>query len=455
MMRNPLIDSRQTQAAKWLVLGSVLLGLAAPAPAMDLLQVYQAAQEQDATLKAAKATAAAERERLPQARSQMLPSVNASLSQTNNQLENTSTNFFGNEQTVNFGYPSSNKTVSLRQPLYRPQLLAQYRQAKAQVDDAQSALTLEEQNLAVRVSGAYFEAMLTHDQLALVLAQQVNYTTQLDAASKALAAGSGTRTDIDDAQARLDMNAALEIEARQNVTYTLQQLQSLISQPIAKLATLNVAHLELLQPQPNNLENWVERAEQSSPQIQQLKARIEIARQEIEKAKFGHYPTLDVVAQWSQSDSENVTNTNSRYTNNTIGFQLNIPLYSGGYLSATVRQALAGLERAEQLLEVGRRDLGLRVHKEFRGVSENIPKIKALEQALRSADQLVLSSRKSFQAGSRTVLDILNAEQQRVLVLRDLAQARYLYLVSKIRLLALVGGADGDAVAEVNRVLAP
>ena len=95
----------------------------------------------------------------------------------------------------------------------------------------------------------------------------------------------------------------------------------------------------------------------------------------------------------------------------------------------------------------------MRVFKEFRGVAENVPKIKALEQALRSADQLVLSSRKSFQAGSRTVIDILNAEQQRVVVQRDLAQARYVYLISKIKLLALVGEADVGAVVSINAML--
>ena len=432
-----------------------MLALCMPAQALDLLQVYQAAQAQDASLQAAKANAAAERERIPQARAQMLPNLSANLSRNENHLESTTPNFLGQEQTTRTGYPSSNKTLSLRQPLYRPQLAAQYRQAKAQVEDAEAALALEEQNLAVRVSSAYFEAMLTHDQLALVLAQQVAYTTQLDAARKTFAAGSGTRTDIDEAQARIDMNMALEIEARQNVTYTLQQLQKMINQPIDKLASLDVSKLELAPPQPANLEDWTARAEQSSPQIQSLKARVDVARQEIEKAKSGHYPTLDAIAQWSESESENVTNTSSRYTNNLVGLQLSVPLFAGGYVSASVRQTQALLLRAEQTLEAGRRELSLQVHKEFRGVTENIPKIKALEQALRSADQLVLSSSKSFQAGSRTVLDVLNAEQQRVMVLRDLAQARYVYLISKVRLLALVGGADEAAVLEVNATLTP
>ncbi|MEI6680947.1 MAG: TolC family protein, partial [Mariniphaga sp.] len=121
----------------------------------------------------------------------------------------------------------------------------------------------------------------------------------------------------------------------------------------------------------------------------------------------------------------------------------------------TVRQALAGVERAEQLLEGGRRDLAVSVHKEFRGVTENMARIRALEQALRSADQLVLSNRKSLQAGSRTLMDVMNAEQQRMMTLRDLAQARFMYLISKVRLLALTGGADADAIAGINQVLKP
>ena len=133
--------------------------------------------------------------------------------------------------------------------------------------------------------------------------------------------------------------------------------------------------------------------------------------------------------------------------------QLNIPIYAGGAVNSAVRQALANQERSEQALEGVRRELGVRVNKEFRGVTESIPKIRALEQAVTSADQLVLSSRRSFQAGSRTVIDVLNAEQQRMVVQRDLAQARYLYLISKIRLQALAGDADLEAVQAVNRML--
>jgi TolC family type I secretion outer membrane protein len=434
-------------------LGCALLVLSLTANAMDLLQAYQAAQQQDATLLAARAGANAERERLPQAKSQLMPSLNASFSRNTNRLVSVAPNFLGQEQTTFNAYPSGSLNLTLRQPLYRPQLIEQYRQAQAQVNDAEALLQQEEQGLAVRVSGAYFEAMLTHEQLALVLAQKAAYTTQLDAARKSLLAGSGTRTDVDEAQARVDMSLAQEIEARQNVTYTLQQLEMLVNQPIDKLATLNVAQLELTTPQPNSLEEWTARALRSNPQMQSLTARVEIAREESRRANSGHYPTLDAVAQWSDSKSESTSNTGSQYTNSSVGVQLNMPIFAGGAVTSQVRQTLASLQRAEHTLEAGRRDLQIRVYKEFRGVTENIPKIKALEQALRSADQVVLSSKKSFQAGSRTVVDILNAESQRVSVLRDLAQARYIYLISSIRLLALVGAADMDAVQVVNRSL--
>jgi TolC family type I secretion outer membrane protein len=384
----------------------------------------------------------------------MLPNLSASLSQNNNQLTSITPDFLGREQTTNRDYRSSNQTVQLRQPLFRPLLTSQYRQTEAQVLDAEATLAQEEQNLAVRVSGAYFDAVLSRDQLALVLAQRNTLTAQLEGTRKMFAAGSGTRTDVDEAQARLDMVVAQEIEARQNVAFTLRQLQILVNEPIKQLASLNVAKLKLEGPKPADLDDWTLRAEQNSPQLASLKAQLEAARQEVKKAQSGHLPTLDAIAQLTSSESENVISVSSRYNNNSIGLQLNIPIFSGGGVNASVRQALANVDRAEQALEAGRRDLGVKVHKHFRGITENIPKVAALERALRSAEQLIVSNKKSFQAGSRTIIDILNAEQQHMVVSRDLAQARFMYLISRINLLALVGGADMQMVNEINLAFA-
>ena len=149
-------------------------------------------------------------------------------------------------------------------------------------------------------------------------------------------------------------------------------------------------------------------------------------------------------------DGENILNPSSKYTNNAIGIQLNVPIYSGGYVNSTIRQAMAALERAQQAYEATRRDLGVRVSKEYRGVTEGILRVSALEQALRSADQLVISNSKSYKAGSRTVVDVLDAEQQRMVVMHDLAQARYVYLISHLRLLSMTAEANEEAVSKLN-----
>ena len=423
--------------------------VSAQASALDFKQVYQAALEQDATIRASRAAADSGRERLPQARAGLLPQVSASAGRNFNSLDTTSPNILGELGTINERYFSDNKSLQLRQPLVNMQRWLQFEQAKSMVAETEATLDRDLQNLVVRVAGAYFEYLMSDEQLELVLAQKKMYTSLVDAAKKGLAAGSGTRTDIDDAQARLDMASAQELEARQNQDQTRRQLEVLINQPVASVAKLNVPALKLVGPVPASLDEWTSRAEKNSPEIKAMQARLEAARREVSKSQAGHLPTLDAVAQWSNSGSENITRINSRYENKSIGLQLNVPLFSGGYVNSTIRQAVAEQTRAEETLEALRRDLGVRVHKEFRGVSEGVMRVRALEQAVRSADQMMKSTQMSFKAGSRTQLDVLNAQQQYTMALRDLAQARFVYLMSKVKLASLAGD---DAVASVDDV---
>ena len=417
---------------------------------LDLSQAYRAALQEDATLRAARAANTSRSERIPLTRAQLLPNLSASASRNSNALASTTPDPFGKPVTSDRSYASSNTTLTLRQPLYRKYQMADYRQAQSQVEDSEAILDREVQNLAVRVSSAYFEALLTADQLALVLAQKTAYACQFVAAIKRFGAGAGTRTDIDEALAAIDLNVAQKLEVRQNADYTRRQLQSLVNQPIDDLAMLDPIKLVLAPPLPNRLEDWTERAEAESPEIRSLKAQVQAAGYEVEKAEAGHYPTLDAVAQISRTDSDTVTSVNFRYNNKSIGLQLNVPIYSGGSVNATTRQALAEKERVEQQLEALRRDLSLRVHREFRGVTEGVFKIKALEQAVRSTGQVALSSRRSFEAGSRTLNEVLNAEQLKVSAQRDLALARYMYLISKVRLQALAGGPKTEVIDEIN-----
>ena len=417
---------------------------------LDLAEAYRLASERDATIRASRASTDAGRERLPQARAQFYPNIGFNASRFRNDLDSTTPDVLGREVDSHDRYTSDNNILTLRQPLYRKGLFAQYRGAQAVVADANASLERDEQNLVMRVTQAYFEALLAEDQLVLIGLQKAAYAGQVDAATKSFKAGAGTRTDIDDAQARYDLALAQELDARESVDLARRQLQVLIDEPVKSLAALDVAKMQLTEPAPNSAQAWTELAEAASPELMSARAQVEVARAEAEKAQSGHYPTLDAVAQASRSTSENVTRINTRYYQKQIGLQLTVPIFQGGLVNSQYREALAFLERAENKLEELRRDLGVRIHREFKGVAEGVLKVRALEQAVRSAEQVVVSTRRSFEAGARTRIDILNAEQQAGQARRDLSQARLLYMLARVRLNALAGGLKVESISEMN-----
>ena len=430
---------------------ALLIASAAPgAWALDLAEAWQLALQRDPQLRAARAAAESNRERVPQARAQLLPQVAAQLQRHRNDLRSEQAGPGGLPLSQHEHYTSVNDALTVRQPLYRPQLAAQLRQAHALVASGDATYEREQQNLLMRLTQAYLEALAAEEEGRLVEVQRAAYAAQLDAARKGFAAGSGTRTDIDEAQARIDLNTAQQLQARQNVEFSRRQLSVMVGQPVDGLSQVAVERLPLVVPQPARLEDWIARAEAASPELRSANAQREAAREAVRRARAGHLPTLDAVAQVGRSESDNPTRVDTRYLHKFIGVQLNVPIYQGGAVESQVRQALAELERIEGILDGTRQDLALRVHREFRGVTEGIARVRALEQAVRSAEQVVQSSRRSQQAGSRTVLDILNAEQQLGTARRDLAQARFGYLLALVRLRALAGELQEASVQELN-----
>lgn len=424
-----------------------------PGWSMDLLSVYQAALEQDASLRAARAVNAGGHERLAQAQAQLRPSIGFTASRNYNDLTRSQSNPGGQMQQLDERYYSQNQSLQLRLPLYRRPLSVGLAQARFIVADADAVLEKEQHQLGERVVAGYLDVLLAQDQWRLVRQQQATIRMQLDAARKAFVAGEGTRTDIDDVQARLDLNLAQELQARQQVDVAEHRLSGLINQPLGPLARLDPMRLPLAPPVPSELQNWVKLAEAHNPEMHSLRAQLQAAELEVAKASAGHHPTLDLVLQATRSASENTTTPSSSYTNRLVGLQFTLPLYAGGYVASQVRQALAARTEAEALLEANRRDLAVRVHQELRGVSEGVLKVRAMEQAVRSADQLVLSSQRSFEAGTRTLVDILNAEEALQTAHRDLARERYQYLLARFKLQALTGGDKATSIAALNDCL--
>lgn len=427
--------------------------LAGTAHALDLLDAYRIAVGSDATYLAARATADAARETLPQARAGLLPQISASAGRSRNNTDQTTQGAIpGQNISRQFDYAARTTTLNVRQPLVRLVNIANYFSAQAQVAAAEANLEQDAQAMALRLAGAYFDALVMRDKFESFTIQKETYLAQLAAAERSLTAGFGTRTDIDDAKTRVDITAAKEIEAQHNLRVAERTLGGLLNQPVrsASLAGIDTGRLQLTMPHPDGLADWISRAEEKNPELRALRSSIEAAEQEVNKGRATHLPTLDLVASMSNNDSDSNTTIGSKYVTSSIGVQLNIPIYAGGQIDSTVRQARANLEKTRQQYEAGRRQIEIEVVKQFGAIEQGIARIRALEQAHRSAEQSVLSSRKAVQAGVRSSIDVLNALQQLSAAWQELVQARYTYLFDRLKLKSAAGMLGEWDIAEIN-----
>lgn len=425
---------------------------AAAAGTLDLLESYRAAMASDADLLAARSAAEAGREAQPIARAQLLPSAGLSLGHYRNELS-TRTLGAGPGADSLQQYTSRSGALVLRQPLYRPAAWAGYRRSQAMVAQAEATLAQAEQDTGLQVAQAYFNLLLSREGQLQMQTQVRVIGIQLEAAQRALAAGQGTRTDVDDAQARLDLALARQVVARDSVAQAVQELQTMVQQTVQGIRPLKWDSLRPTAPEPDRLEHWWAQAEQRSPAIAAQAAQVRSLQADIDRLAAGHRPTLDAVLQRSVTDRDSIFNPGSTYHNTQIGLSLNLPLYAGGGLSAQVRQAMAAHAEAQHKLESEQRQLRNEVHKAFQAVRQGVHKVQALEQAERSAQQAVVSSERGWSAGTRSRLDILNAQQQLSQAVLDLARERLAWLMAQVRLHALTGDLDEARMAQINRAL--
>ena len=176
------------------------------------------------------------------------------------------------------------------------------------------------------------------------------------------------------------------------------------------------------------------RARQNSLLVQQAKVGVEVARREIDKQRYGHRPTVDLVSTIGQSRSAAVNFIGLVSNSATLGVQVAIPLYSGGAIDARVREAASLRNKAESDLENVRRQVEQSARQSYLGVSSGLAQVRALEAAEKSSQLALDSNLLGYQVGVRINIDVLNAQQQLFNTQRDLAKARYDVLVNGLRL---------------------
>ncbi len=430
---------------------SLLLGTlfsVAPALSADLLQVYREALVNDAQYAAARATAEAGREKLPQGLSGLLPTIGASA----NTVGNDNTYHPNGAPTSRNGYNSNGYMLTLSQPIFRWQNWVQYDQAKLQVVQTEANFAQASQDLVLRVAQAYFDVLYASENLSAVRANKEATAQQLELAKKTFEVGTATITDTHEAQARFDLVTAQEIAAESELEIRRQSLQILLGRMPENLAAPRKDAV-LNPPEPNRLQDWISAAEKDALPVQIQLAQAEIAAREVDKQRAGHYPTVDIVANRGKAKTFNNTAIDSEYSN--IGLQLNIPLFQGGLTTSRQREAGANREAARAGLESARRNATLAARQYYLGVTNGLAQVNALKAALISSQSALESNKLGYEVGVRINIDVLNAENQLYVTRRDLAKATFDTLMAQLRLKAAVGALGEDDLARINSLLEP
>jgi outer membrane protein len=430
----------------------ILAALAGVAAAEDLMQVYREAQQSDPSLAAARANWAATQERVPQARAALLPNVSAGGTAY---LNDGRTDFSGGTVPVTAnGYSNAGLTISASQPLYRKQNSVAFDQSKRIVEQADFTLAAAQQELILRVAIAYFDVLLAEVNIELAEAQKAAVSEQLAQAKRNFEVGVATITDTNEAQARYDTIVAQEILARNNLDNKRTALRTIIGRMPGELKKLGPAFEPEL-PNPNVLDTWLGRALADNVNVRVAGYNVDVATLEIERARAGHLPTVDLVAgagfTWGSGSLASDFNYNQR--NAQLGVVLNVPIYQGGFVDSRVREATAQLESARQSLEVARRNAISNAQVGFTGVNSSAANVVALKQALRSAETALASNKLGQEVGVRTNLDVLNVTQDVFQRRRDLAQAYFDYLIAVLRLKAASGVLSELDLEDINRRL--
>ncbi len=433
------------------------------AQAADLIQVYQQALANDAAYASARASLAAGRERVPQGRSQLLPSVQASGNYTKNDTDSSP---FNEGQTIllpngtsttvlggSVNNHSSQATISLVQPLFRWANWQTYEQSKLQAAAAEAAFAQAQQDLITRVAQAYFDVLAAQDTLELTRAQKTATTEQLASAKRNFEVGTQTITDTHEAQAAYDLVVAQEYAAQNDLENKRSALQAIIGSAPSGLAPLKPS-VVLAAPEPAVIDPWVSSAESANYGVTSAQLNYEMAKREIQKSRAGHYPTLDLIASASRNKVSGQLSGAGTTDSKAIGVQWNVPIFSGFAVTSRVRETIALEEKARQDLESTRRNAALSARQAFLGVNSGLAQVKALQAAEVSSTSALESNKLGYQVGVRINIDVLNAQRQLYSTRRDLARARYDTIVNGLRLKAAAGSLREADLVPVNNLLA-
>lgn len=411
--------------------------MVAPAHALDLLNAYDAALSNDPTFRSAIKENEAGQANRAIGRSALMPRMSGNYTQSvNDSKVNGPAYTNGPVTSFSEAYPSSNGGVNVTQPLFNLQAIAQYRQGMAQANQSQAKFLYQTQDLLVRVVQAYTDLLYALDQLHFIQKQKNAYQEQIKVNARTFELGEGTITDKLESLSAYELADAQVIEAENDVENAKRKLEGLIGQQLSSTQVVKKlqAGFKPITLAPNSFEYWKDTALASNPEILVGQFQIESARQEYLKNNAAHSPTVNFIAGWNVQKSNFVSSIYQNSNTTSAGIQLNLPIFNGGETDARSVQAAAYYEKSKADLDVSKERITTDLRKQFDAVSSGQRRIAALQRAVESATELTRAMRSSVRGGVRINLDILVAEKTLATAQRDLAQAKYNFVLSYLKL---------------------
>ncbi|MGZ5006848.1 MAG: TolC family outer membrane protein [Methylobacter sp.] len=430
---------------------TVLTGIS-PLNAQNLSETLTLALRNNPALHQAQAKLSATAESKDQSIARLLPNVYATAAGSREYLHNikakTRSDFRGTN--VNQDYWNNTFNVNLTQPLFRWEYWVELSQSDNEIARSEALYQAELQNLMAKTTEYYFNVLAAKDALVFIQAEKQAIAEQLAQAKQRFEAGFVAMTDVYEAQAAFDQAVTSEIEAGNQLDNQKDLLREIIGSNEARLNELG-ERLPLLKPVPADMSAWNQLAQGNNLNIVSAINQAEVARKSIELNRSGHLPSLDLIAAYGVSD--NSSSFGLRGDGRSVGVQLNLPLFEGGMVNSKTRQAAFEYEAAKENLSASRLRVEREVNYAYRALMTSISRVESLNSAIVSAQKALEANETGFQAGTRTMVDVLITQKNLFKAKRDFSRARYDYLIYSIKLKQASSDLTQNDIEQINRLL--
>lgn len=435
------------QFLKKLILGIILLSSSSFTYALGLLEAYEIAKENDPVYLAAKSNFKSAIEVIPQARADLLPTLSGNASTTGN--ESNTENYitlkpYGKYNIDQYG-------INLSQPIIDYSLFAAFGKAREQVKSAHATMYAAELDLFIRVSSQYFKVLKAEDAMSYAIATRDSFQRHLDLTQERFRVGSIAITDVEEAKAKRDSAEADAIAARNDFANQKEIFRETLGVEVSFVQQLK-KHIDLKQPIPNNIEEWVTRATQQNFSLTAFKFTLESFKKQMTIERTGHLPNVYV--------NGNVTNAKdfpgyqpTRVITKELGVNVNIPIFQGGKVISKQRQAAYNYQAKKEEFHQLTRKVQSNTRQSYRGVLTQISRVTALKQAVISSKVALKATEDAYKVGDRTIVQVLDSQTNVLNAEKNYAVARYDYLLEQLNLKSVTGILTIADLAYINSLL--